>query len=300
MSRRPGMVALYFGYRALAALLLAAPVSVLVGGMLGEHPRGDAMLFDAGGLMLTEVARLTELAVPALIAQLGIGALLAAALGLVPLAALIIALGREGPLRAGHVAARVGRAIGPLTLLWGVALAAQVAVAGLTTLIGAKLSGALSLSGDAERLGQAIVIAAALLSAGILGVVHDLARVAAAHGGLGFYDAAARALGVVRAAPLAVGWSWGWRAGVAAGAVVLAAWVGLRVGVASGGKIALAFAVHQAGLLAACWMRASWLAAAIRRVDGLGEGEREREREGEREAEKEGEGVVEESLDERA
>ncbi|MCC6555359.1 MAG: hypothetical protein IT372_20555, partial [Polyangiaceae bacterium] len=125
--RRPGAVALYFAYRAVAALLIAAPVTALVGEAVGAYPAGDAVLFEPGALMLLEIARLARIAAPALAAQIGAGALIAAALGLIPLAALLVALGRPGPLGAALVGARVARSLGPLVMLWGVAALAEVA-----------------------------------------------------------------------------------------------------------------------------------------------------------------------------
>jgi len=270
--RRPGMVVVYFAYRAAAALLLAAPASVLAAGVVGGYPRGDAVLFDRGGLMLTEFLRIAEVAGPALAAQAGAGAVLAAALGLVPLAALIVALGREGRLSAAFLMQKIGGALGPLALLWGAAAAAQVAAAGVVLLVGAKLAGGLAPGDRAEDLASIGVIVAALLAVGAVGMIHDVARVSAAHEGRGFYDAAARGLAVSRVAPLGLAWAWAWRGALACAALACAAWVGASIGVSSGGRVALSFGVHHAGLLAASALRASWLAAAMRRLEGEGRG----------------------------
>jgi hypothetical protein len=98
-------------------------------------------------------------------------------------------------------------------------------------------------------------------------VVHDLARVSAVHEERGFYAAASRALSVARAAPLSAAWSSASRAALGLAAIAGAAWLASRVGLSSGGRIALAFALHHAGLGAAAFLRASWLAAAIRLLD---------------------------------
>ncbi|EYF02041.1 hypothetical protein [Chondromyces apiculatus] len=265
--RRPGMVALYFAYRALASLLLALPPSLLAGAYLGHHPRLDAPLFDPGALLLTDLARLTELALPALAAQFGLGALLAAALGLFPLAALLVALGHDGPLRAPFLASRIASALGPLVLLWGVSLLAQLAAGTLTLLLGAQLLDPFALTGPADDLTHLALVALALLAATAVGVIHDLARVAAVHQGLGFLDAATRALALVRTSPGRVTRAWLPCAAPAAALLVAAAWLGARLGLATGPRIALAFLVHQAALFAATWLRATWLAAALRLVD---------------------------------
>ena len=265
--RRPGVIAIYFAYRAVAALLIATPLAVLAGGAVRGYPRGDAVLFEPGALMLIEVGRLAQDAAPALAAQMGGGAILAAALGLLPLAALILALGRPGPLPAALVGGRVARALGPLALLWGVASVAQVAAAGLVTLAASKLVASLALGRRADDLAGLGVAAAALLAAFAVGVVHDLARVSAVHEERGFYTASARALDVARAAPLAAAWACAGRGALAAAAIVGAAALVASVGLASGGHVAFAFAVHHAGLAAAAWLRASWLAAAIRLLE---------------------------------
>lgn len=265
--RRPGVIAIYFAYRASAALLIATPLAVLAGGAVRGYPRGDAVLFEPGGLMLIEVGRLAQDAAPALATQIGVGAVIAAALGLVPLAALIIALGRPGPLPAALVGSRVARALGPLALLWGVAALAQVAAAGLVMLVGSKLVASLALGRRADDLAELGVVAAALLAAFAVAVVHDLARASAVHEERGFYVAATRALTVARAAPLATAWACASRTALAAAAIVGAVFLVASVGLSSGGRVALAFAVHHAGLAVAAWLRASWLAAAIRLLE---------------------------------
>lgn len=265
--RRPGAVALYFAYRAVAALLIAAPVTALVGEAVGAYPAGDAVLFEPGALMLLEIARLARIAAPALAAQIGAGALIAAALGLIPLAALLVALGRPGPLGAALVGARVARSLGPLVMLWGVAALAEVAAAGLLALLGSKLVAALALSRRADDVARAVVILAALLAAGAVAVVHDLGRIAVVHEERGFYAAAVRALAVARAAPAGAVWACAWRASLGLAAIAGAGWAAGALGVSTGGRVALAFVVHHAGLAAAAFLRASWLAAAIRLLD---------------------------------
>jgi hypothetical protein len=261
------MVALYFAYRALAALAIATPVSLLAGSAVGAYPRGDAVLFDPGALLLTELGRVTRLAAPALAAQLGVGVLLAAVLGLLPLAALIVALGRPGPLSAALVAGRVAAAVGPLALLWGIACVSQVSAAGLVLLAGGKLAGALGLAQPADDLAFLAVAAAALLAAFAVAVLHDLARVASVHEERRFYAAASRALSVAAAAPFSAVWACAWRATLALAAIACAAWLAHRIGSATSGRVALSFALHNAGIAAAAFLRASWLAAALRLLE---------------------------------
>ncbi|WP_437727278.1 hypothetical protein [Sorangium sp. So ce861] len=272
-ARRPaaherlGAVALYFGYRALASLVVAAPLSVLAAQVVGDHPRGDAILFDPGGLMLSELVRLGAPAAGALAAQLGAGALLAAALGLVPLAVLLAALSQAGPLSAQAVVGRAARALGPLALLWGVALAAQVTAAALVLLPGTSLCAALFSVPRSRDLAAAAVAAVALAHVAAIGLLHDLARAALVAEQRGFYTAVARGLDALRAAPLAAAWACASRGALAAVAMAGGAWGVHLAGAGTGPRVAAAFAAQLAALAAAAYLRASWLAAALRLVD---------------------------------
>ncbi|WP_438035994.1 hypothetical protein [Sorangium sp. So ce204] len=264
---RPAAVALYFGYRALASLVVAAPLSVFVAQIVGEYPRGDAMLFDPGGLMLSELARLSAHAAAALATQLGLGTLLAAALGLLPLAVLLAALSQKGPLSAQDLGGRAARALGPLALLWGVALAAQVAAAALVLLPGTKLCAELPILPRGRDLAAIAVAVVALVPVAAIALLHDLARVAVVGEQRGFYTAVSRGLDALRGAPLAAVWACASRGALAAVALAGGA-LGMHLaGVSSGLRVAAALAAQLAALAAAAYLRASWLAAAFRLLD---------------------------------
>ncbi|WP_437801445.1 hypothetical protein [Sorangium sp. So ce693] len=264
---RPAAVALYFGYRALASFLVAAPLSVFVAQVVGEYPRGDAILFDPGGLMLGELTRLSAHVAAALAAQLGLGTLLAAALGLLPLAVLLAALSQEGPLSAQDLGGRAARALGPLALLWGVALAAQVAAAALVLLPGTKLCAELPVLPRGRDLAAIAVAAAALVPVAAIGLLHDVARVAVVGEQRGFYTAVSRGLDALRAAPLAAAWAYASRGVLAAVALAGGAWVVHLAGVSTGLRVAAALAVQLAAFAVAAYLRASWLTAALRLLD---------------------------------
>jgi hypothetical protein len=265
--RRPGVVALYFAYRALSALVLAAPVSLFAARLVGGHPRGDAVLFDPGSVMLVEVARVAKDAAALIAAQMGLGALLASAFGLIPLAIVIVALGRSGPLTASLVGGRVARALGPLTLLWGAALAAEVAAAALVTLLGLKLLGSMQLGPRAYDVAGAAVVLVAALAIAAIGILHDLARVAAVDEQRGFYMSASRALSTAVSAPLASAWAFFWRSALAVAALASAVGIARAVGLSSGARVALAFGAQHAGIAITVFLRVSWLAAAMRLLD---------------------------------
>lgn len=261
--RRPGVIALWFLYRAAAALLIAAPIAATAGATVSGYPRGDAELLDPGATMLLEAARLSRRALPALLVSGGSVALLAAVIGLLPFAAVIAALGHEGRAGARFLAGRAIEHVGTLALLWGAGIAAGVIVALLVVMLGGKLTASLNLGTRAEDLADVAVFAIALLAATAVGMVRDLASVAAVHGGHRFYVATSRALHALGAAPRRILWAWAWRGALGLAAVAAAAALAPRAASA----LLLAAAVHQAGLAAAVFARASWLAAAIRLLD---------------------------------
>lgn len=257
-SKRPGMVALLYAYRAVAALLIATPTALVAGDIVSGYPRGDAELFDPGGVMLVEAARLARRALTPLLLQGGLGALVAALVGLIPFAALIAALGHEGKLSARFLASRAVAPLGPLALLWGSALLGQVVVVALVVLVGEKLLESAGLGMPREDIARLAIAGVGLVLALAIGVVHDLARVVAVLEGRGFYTSAARALHVMEEAYPRALWAYAWRGAIALAGLSAAGWV------AAGFSRWFGAVSGQAAVLLAVFLRASWLAAAIR------------------------------------
>jgi hypothetical protein len=264
--RRPGLVALLYGYRALAGLLLALPAAAAVGGVTSSYPRAQAELFDVGGVMLIESVRLARRAAPAVGAAGATVTMLATALGLIPLAVVIAGLGRRGRLGVGSLAARTSAHAGTLALLFGLGLLAQAVAAAIVVALGSKLLDGLKPVPPTEDLAFVAVFTIALGVAALIGVVRDLAYVAAVHRERGFYMACVDALrGLGRAPARALG-GYAWRASLGLAALALAAWAAPSLTNASRGAIAAGILLHQAALLGAAFARVSWLAAAIRIV----------------------------------
>jgi hypothetical protein len=260
--RRPGLVALYAGYRAVAAFLIAAPAAVLAGTTLGGHPRGDASLFDPGGLLLLETARLGRRALVPLAASGGAVALLFALFGLVPLSALIAGLGREGRLDRRDLAGRTFAPLGTMALLAACALAAEAFVGVLFVLLRSKgASGTWAEGASLAAAGLLVVVIVAV------GVLHDLARVAAVHRAARFYGACSLALRAARrSAPRALA-AYGAAAILAAAVCAAAFALAPSYATASTPRFLLQVAVDQVAILAVAFLRASWLCAAIGIVD---------------------------------
>jgi hypothetical protein len=265
--KRPGVVLVYYAFRLAIALFVAGPFAILIGRAVGDHPRGDAVLFDPGGMLLIEALRRTREALPPLGAEVVVLFVLAAFAGLLPLAALIAALGERGRVTAAFLGERALRPVGALALLLGAAMGAQVVVGLLVmavTGVFARRPGLDVRASDQAWLGGTAI---ALLLVLAIGVVHDVARVAAVRGDLGLRGALLCALDTVRRAPGRVATAWLWRSLLAVFALGVASVIGSRIGVERPGQLVSGALVHQAAVLAAVFLRASWLAYALRHVD---------------------------------
>jgi hypothetical protein len=98
-----------------------------------------------------------------------------------------------------------------------------------------------------------------------VGVLRDLASVAAVRGEQRLYVATSRALACARRAGGRAILGWAWRASLGFAGLLLAAWLSPRgAGVAA---VAAGVALHQAAIAGATFARASWLSAAMRLVD---------------------------------
>jgi hypothetical protein len=120
----------------------------------------------------------------------------------------------------------------------------------------------------AEQVGWLIVAIFAAVAC-LVGVAQETARAAVVRFRLGPGKATLLALATLRRAPLALAWSWAWRA--LAGIVPLAfgSLVAERLGGRGGLAIWALVAVHQAIAMARVALRASWLAGALRAVDAM-------------------------------
>jgi hypothetical protein len=261
--RRLGLCAWVYAYRALAGLLIALPVAAAFGASETMYPRGQAELFDPGGVMFVESLRFVRRST-GIVSAGGSIAILAVLGGVLPLGALIAGLGREGRLPAGFLAGRALRHAGTLALIFGLGLLAQALAGALLGLLGEKFVGALSLSPMREDFAHVAVALVALSAVAAIGIVRDLASVAAVNGGHRFYVATSRALRCMRRMGGRAAVAWSWRSALGLAGIALAAWLAPPLAGAGAGAVLLGAALHQAGIAGAVFGRASWLAAAIR------------------------------------
>jgi hypothetical protein len=259
------------------ALSLAAtlPAVALARAAYGRHPGGDAPLWAPGSLPLLGLLSREANGVHAATTTAAAVLMFGAVAGLVPLAALMISISRAtrdgraiGGARTVDAALRAFRPLAILLVLMGVGQGLVVATAFLVG-EGAQSWTSVSL-GEARAQELAMTAGAAvLLGAVVLGVMHDLARAAVIRFELGAMTALAVGARALRDAPIAVSWSWAWRALASLAPIVAVALLADRIGGRGGVALLVLAALHQSVILSRVALRASWLAKAMRTVDAV-------------------------------
>jgi hypothetical protein len=255
---------LVFGATSLPALGLAAPAARLVGGLWGDHPAGDLLLFRPGGFYLLETVRMLgrDAGAAAVLAPWVL--LVVSAALLVPWSALLVALSRRGRIRPAELARLAVERLPPLAFLFGAGLFARALLLllgyVLIDVIGRGLGGE---SARRETAAMAVAAAIAALLLSILRVLHDLAQAASVRHEEGAGAALLAGLDALRGRFGACMISWGWRALVATALVALAAVAAGAIGVSSGAALLAVAVVHQSTLAALVALRAAWLRDAL-------------------------------------
>jgi hypothetical protein len=271
--RHPWALASLWGWQAALALLASWPAAAFVGAAYGVPPRRDAPLWDPGGHALLDFLRHGAQGLAPVRAAAEIAIVLGATVGLLPMAAVMVAMAHATTDRraAGFARSMGGAARAMPSLLWLLVVlsVAQAATLGIGFLVaGAAQAWVHDSWGEAraQRMGVSIALVFVAVASG-LGVVHDLARAAvvcARANGLRALVLGARAFG---RAPLPLWWSWAWRALASLAPVIAAAAVATRIGGRGGAELVLLALLHQSVVLTRVALRASWLAEALRSVD---------------------------------
>lgn len=265
-ARRRALVAAFaasYLYRAFAALVLALPAVVVLGASgIRSFSRGDARLFDPGGLHLLEVVvRSRELLADALVPTLALGVVLGFG-GLVPELWLLRAM------TPGSAPARgLRRLVGLALATWGARL-----LLGLLTLGLALTARAFFASARDERLPLLAVggaVAFGLLLQALFSIWHDLASIEVVARGASIPDAILAALERARssAAGLVARYAGVQLLGLAALVAAAAAVGALDVARGDGWRSATALALHQLAVLVTLALRAAWLWSTRRAVE---------------------------------
>jgi hypothetical protein len=191
-------------------------------------------------------------------------------LSLVPLAGLLYALCHAGRLRPGDVARAALEQLAPFTLLAGLTLLAQAAVAVLGIILVSVLRASIYASMDVRSADLWLLGAVGLVLLVVLwvGLVEDLARAALVRHQRGLGSALSRALHTARQRPLAALSAWLVPAIWSIAVVAVGALAVGRLHVEHGGswRVLGALALHQLVALALVGLKAQWLAAALRLV----------------------------------
>ncbi len=259
------IVAVWVWQGAIAAVA-AWPAASLVRTALGSDPRGDAPLWEPGGVALLDlvwhnIGAFTAAVDGALLVGIG-----ATAAGWVALGALMSAIERP------HDRAALSHAVyGTLRVLPTFFRCAVV----IAALQGATLAAGVFLAKLAEgwtaaRLGEAPSLAIAIavglpfgLAALGLGVAHDVVRAVVVVRGAKAIEGLVEGFRLYRSSFATLSVAWAWRSVASLGPVAASAWLAGRL---AGGAWAVATiaAAHQATALSRVALRASWLARAMR------------------------------------
>lgn len=267
MKGRLVAVAIDLAARLLAGLLLGLPLfSTVSASGIGQFEAGDRLLFQPGGLYLTELARLSFGAVVPLTNTAIVTALLLSVLLLLPHGALLAALAdRERQPFSTHLG-RGAKSLPALLALSGLTLIAQ----GIVLVFFASMTGVARRALSESAPPAADVTALAVLALGglvalALGVARDVCRASAVVESSDSRAALRSGLGALAKCPIAVlrGYLPPAVAGLAlfGGAAVVTGW--LDVSQPGDFRLPLVALLHLAALAGLALCRARWLATAV-------------------------------------
>jgi len=271
--RHPWAIVGVWAWQAALALVASWPAGSLARAAYGGDPRGDAVLWDAGGHALLDALWHDSHGVSVVMRAGGFALAAGIVVGLVPAAALMFAMayatrerGRAGAARSLAAAVGAFGAFAVLLVAFGV-LQGIVVGAGAGVARWAEHMAHPSMGEAHAELLEGAVGLLFVVGASVLGVVHDMARAAVVRfqvSGLRGFALGARAF---RSAPVRLWWSWAWRTGAAAAPVAAAAAAASAMGGRGGAALALLALLHQAVVASRIALRASWLGVPLRTVD---------------------------------
>lgn len=263
---RPWAAGVYLAFAALVGLAWASPIAAVLARTTGEYPRGDAELFDPGGVMLLEALRRMVPAFAAIRIAWLLVAVVAVPLGFVVLGFAIAQLAIPGKARPLWALTRAVRAFPTLVLVAVVSLLADVVLVLLLTLAGGAIARAAWPEAPSRDVARLALFGLVALAVTAVAGLHDLASVAAVTGPSRMYLSLRASLHVAWRTPGRAAWAYAWRLGAGVVVLALAAAAGMAIGERTAGAILASALVHQVGLAAAGWLRLSWLSACGRLV----------------------------------
>jgi hypothetical protein len=272
--RHPRAIVAMWAWQTALALVASWPAAGLAAAAWGGNVAGDAPLWAPDGHALIDWLWHDWHGIKAAVRGAEIVLLVGGVAGLVPTAALMIAIAYAYRDRsaAGFVRSLAGglRAFPSMVLLLVLAALAEGLVLGAGAAVGYGVESWTHASAGEARAQQiqGLVLLVFLGLASAIGVVHDLARAAVVRFKVRGLRAVALGARTFRVAPLSLWWSWAWRAAAALAPVLAVGAVAGRLGGRGGFALVFLAVLHQAVVLARVALRASWLARALRAVDG--------------------------------
>jgi hypothetical protein len=256
-----------WAWQAVMALLAAWPAASLVRAAYAGDPRGDAALWEPGGLALLDLIWHALGAATATADGALLVVLVTTIAGWVPLAALMVALARpHGRTSTPLVFYKALRVLPTFVKCALLVLAAQGATVGTGAFLAQLAQGWTRPhygEAPAQLLEIAIFVPFGLAALG-LGVGHDLARATIVVRGADVVTGLVEGFRLLRASPLALAGAWAWRAAASLVPVAMAALVAGRLGGRGGAALATVTLAHQGAAFTRVALRASWLACALR------------------------------------
>jgi hypothetical protein len=271
--RHPWAIAGVWAWETALAVLVAWPARSLASAAYGANPAGDAALWAPGGHPLLDFLWHDYHGVRALFGGATVVLVAGAIAGIVPMASLLVAMA---------YATRDKRAVGfSWSLREGVRLFPAMALQLVLVGVGQGLAlgaGALLASlvkawthglGEARSLQVEILVALLFVAvAATLGVARDLSAAAVVRFKVRGMRGLTLGVRTFRLAPLTLWWSWAWRSLASLVPLAVGAWVADRLGGRGGMPLFVLLLIHQSVVLSRVALRASWLARALRAVDG--------------------------------
>jgi len=271
LARRcPGWIAAVWAWQAALALLVAWPAASIVGKAFGPDPRGDGPLWDAGAHSLLVFLSRDSHALSGVWTLAALVLVIAAVAGLLPSAAIMLAMseaahpgGRRSIARVVAGAFAAFPALGVLLVILGLAETATVAVAWLVTTCIEAVTHDVVGEARANVLEIAAAIAFAPLAA-VIWIVHDLAGASVVRFRVGAASAVWLGARAFALAPWSLCWAWAWRTGLSWVMIVPASTVADAVAGRGGAALLLLACTHQSTLAVRTALHASWAARALR------------------------------------
>ena len=248
-------------FRTVAGFAMAGAPILGLSSLFRHAPGGDRDILKNGGLVLLEALWQSTRSFGHWTRDLGIAAVVVAIVGLFPLAFLVVALAETGrpPTRGWFLKGL--RLFPTYFVLLGVAVLGTVVL----FIVGVQAASFVAPPFDtpAHAAETALILCVALLPIFALGLVHDVARVAAVARGARFYDAASRAVVVARRRSLAIIAARILSGLASLGLITIGLVVPFAVGLSSGARWIAATLMQQLCVLLLVVVRAAYFARLV-------------------------------------